>query len=134
MLVGPHVDLQHVLSAINYAIIEKRHRDDEKVQVDARDICRMVLSLACRMTAYDPTGVEALACLSEMNLRTSRDVGRAVETLDRIGVIRPNENDHPSDFDELFDSGTPIDDWRLRFNLTEEMAFACGSRDDTDGQ
>ena len=126
--------LQHVLSAVNYAIIEKQQNDDDETHIDAKEICRMVLSHACRMTAYDRSGDEAFAFLTEIKLHTSEDVGRAVEQLDRLGLTRADEDDHPSDFDSLFDLAEPAAEWSLPFDLKAEMAFASNNRDMNDDQ
>lgn len=127
--VGPEdlsVDVHHVYSAFHFAIAERMQSDDDEVNLSARDICQMVLSLACRMTAYDSTGDEALAYLTEMNIRTSEDVGLAVGILQQLGLTFPSEGDHPSDFQGLFDLDTPVPEWTLPFDLAAEMAFAKG--------
>lgn len=128
------VDLQHVFIAIQYLVIEKQRNDEDEVHLDATEICSMVLSLACRMTAYDPDGEEALEYLAEMNLRTSEAVGRAVEQLDALGLTRPDEDDKPSDFDGLYDLSTSVEEWLLPFDLKAEMEFACvtDGMDDSD--
>jgi len=126
------VDVNHVYAAFNYAIVERMRSDDDEVDLSARDICQMVLSLACRMTAYDSSGDEALEYLTEMNIRTSEDVGLAVDVLDQLGLTIPNAEDHPSDFEGLFDLDIPVEEWALRFDLEAEMAFAKGLNDPDD--
>jgi uncharacterized repeat protein (TIGR04138 family) len=116
------IDLQHVMSAVNYAIAERQENDNDEVHINASEICHMVLALACRMTAYDPSGNEAIEYLREMNLHTSNDVGRAVEELDRLGLTRADDDDHPSDFDGLFDLGIPTDEWALSFDFASELS------------
>ena len=118
-------DLQHVMSAVNYAIVERQENDGDEVHIDASEICQMVLSLACRMTAYDPTGGEALTYLAELHIQRSEDVGRAVDELDRLGLTRADDSDDPSDFYGLFDLALPAPEWKLPFDLATEMAFVC---------
>ncbi len=118
-------DLQHVMSAVNYAIVERQENDGDEVHIDASEICKMVLSLACRMTAYDPTGREALEFLAELNVQRSEDVGLAIDELDRLGLTRADDDDDPSDFIGLFDLAAPMADWKLDFDLAKEMAFVC---------
>ncbi|WP_146521535.1 hypothetical protein [Stieleria varia] len=127
-------DLQHVTSAVNYAIVERQENDDDEVHIDASEICQMVLSLACRMTAYDPTGGEALAYLSELNVQRSEDVGLAIDELNRLGLTRADDDDDPSDFIGLFDLAVPTADWKLDFDLAKEMAFVCSDVNEEDGR
>lgn len=116
------VDLQHVFSAVHYAIAERQQHDDDEVHITASEICHMVLALACRMTAYDPSGCEALEYLREMNVQTSEDVWHAVEELDRLGLTRPDEDDDPSDFLGLFDLRLPPSEWKLAFDFSSELS------------
>ncbi len=116
------IDLQHVISAVNYAITERQSHDNEEVHISASEICQMVLALACRMTPYDTSGNEAIEYLREMNIRTSEDVGLAIEELNRLGLTRADDGAHPSDFDGLFDLGTPAGQWKLSFDFATELS------------
>ena len=115
---GEPADLVHVFQSLGYAIDEK---GDRSTHVNAMEICRMALSLACRLTAWDKTGSEAIEYLRELNILTSEDVGQALAILEYEGFSRPHADDSPEDFFGLFDLDKPTSEWKFKFDFAQEL-------------
>ncbi len=89
--------------------------------VDALERCEWVLSLACKMTAYDRTGVDAVQYLRELSLICSENVGDAIVELQKLGLSKPSNRDQPGDFENLYHLDRPNSEWRLDFNFVSEL-------------
>ena len=113
-------DLNHVLQSL-CSSNEMRSNRGEDPHVSARELCDWVLSLACKMTAYDKTGAEAVAYLRELNLATSEDVGRAIQQLQAMGLSNASERDKPDDFIAIFNLNLPESQWTMEFNFVDEV-------------